>query len=172
VAQVKNYGLIGVGGDLQLGKQGPRFLANADTGTVSVTNEGGVATTLSGANAINASDFVTKSQLDSIQTAEATFTSSLTYNGGNSALGTIPAGTKTVITTLTVSQVFDGNASITIGTNSDNNQLMGSIYNELDIQSSYQTITTFNFVADTAITAFVPSSNATQGTATVVVSYY
>ena len=64
MAQVKNYGLIGVGNDVQLGKQGPRLLANADTGTISVTNEGGSLTTISGANASQSSELVTKAQLD------------------------------------------------------------------------------------------------------------
>lgn len=64
MAQVKNYGLIGVGGNLQLGKLGPKLQGNADTGLVSVTNEGGVLTQLSGANGTSASHFVTKAQLD------------------------------------------------------------------------------------------------------------
>ena len=84
MAQVKNYGLIGVGNDVQLGKQGPRLVANADTGTISVTNEGGVATTMSGADGVNASDFITKSQLDALEV-------NLSGSGFNIQLGNIDA---------------------------------------------------------------------------------
>ena len=64
MAQVKNYGLIGVGNNLQLGKNGPKLEGNADTGTFVLTNEGGSLTTISGANASQSSDLVTKAQLD------------------------------------------------------------------------------------------------------------
>ena len=84
MAQVKNYGLIGIGNDVQLGKQGPRLVANADTGTISVTNEGGVATTMSGADGVNASDFITKSQLDALEV-------NLSGSGFNIQLGNIDA---------------------------------------------------------------------------------
>ena len=82
MAQVKNYGLVGVGGDVQLGKQGPRLIANADSGTISVTNEGGVATTMSGADGVSASDFVTKSQLDALEV-------NLSGSGFNIQLGNV-----------------------------------------------------------------------------------
>jgi len=64
VANVKNYGLIGVGYNVQLGKNGPKVVGNADTGAVRVTSEGGSLTTFQGANGVSASDFVTKAQLD------------------------------------------------------------------------------------------------------------
>jgi len=66
VAQVKNYGLIGVGGNLQLGKNGPKLEGNADSGTFVVTNEGGALTTISGANATQSNELVTKAQLDAL----------------------------------------------------------------------------------------------------------
>ena len=64
MAQVKNYGLIGVGNNLQLGKNGPKLVGNADTGSFSITNEGGALTTIIGANATQSSELVTKAQLD------------------------------------------------------------------------------------------------------------
>ncbi len=64
MANVKNYGLIGVGNNVQLGKLGPKLQANSDTGVVSITTEGGALTVVRGANATGATDFVTKAQLD------------------------------------------------------------------------------------------------------------
>ena len=65
MAQVKNYGLIGAGSELQLGKQGPKLKGNADTDTFSLTTEGGsTLTTIEAANGTSASHLVTKAQLD------------------------------------------------------------------------------------------------------------
>jgi len=57
VANVKNYGLIGVGAEVQLGKQGPKVLGDGDTDIVSVTTEDGVTLTqLRGAAASGSTD--------------------------------------------------------------------------------------------------------------------
>ena len=65
MAQVKNYGLIGVGASLQLGKQGPKLKGNADAGLVQIVGEDNATLSrLQGANASSSSDFVTKAQLD------------------------------------------------------------------------------------------------------------
>ena len=72
MAQVKNYGLIGVGTEIQLGKQGPKLKGNADSDTISVTNEGGsVLTTIEAANATAATHLVTKAQLDASLTGSS-----------------------------------------------------------------------------------------------------
>ena len=68
MAQVKNYGLIGVGTEVQLGKQGPKVKGDADTDVVSVTTEGDALTVIRAANAVSSSDLVTKAQLDASQT--------------------------------------------------------------------------------------------------------
>ena len=65
MANVKNYGLIGVGAQAQFGKNGPILKGNADADTFSVVTEGGsTLTTIEGANGTSASHFVTKAQLD------------------------------------------------------------------------------------------------------------
>ena len=64
MAQVKNYGLIGVGTEVQLGKQGPKVKGDADTDVVSITTEGDALTVVRAANAVSSSDLVTKAQLD------------------------------------------------------------------------------------------------------------
>lgn len=173
MAQHKDYGLIGVGNTLQFGKQGPQVVRDGVSGGLNVTDENGsTPITLGGANATQSNHFVTKAQLDSVQIAEATFTGTILHNSGDTSLGTIPSGTKTVIATLTVGTVFDGDAAISIGTADDNSLLMGSAYNSLSEVGSYQTITTVTFATDTSISAYVPASTATQGNATLVISYY
>ncbi len=72
MANVKNYGLVGVNRSLQLGKQGPKILGNADSDTFVFTAEDGATLTrVSGANAVSASDMVTKAQLDAVQSGTA-----------------------------------------------------------------------------------------------------
>ena len=60
----KNYGQSGVGRDVQLGKQGPRLIADTSAGTFQFKDLGGTLTTVQGADGSAAADFVTKSQLD------------------------------------------------------------------------------------------------------------
>ena len=79
MAQVKNYGLIGVGNNLQLGKNGPKLLGNATTDTIQVTNEGGISLSeIQAANATTSTALVTKAQLDAVSSSAATDGFSLT----------------------------------------------------------------------------------------------
>ena len=67
MAEHKDYGLVGAGRNLQLGKQGPKLVGNSDNKTFSFTNEGGATlTTVEAANAVSSSDLVTKAQLDAV----------------------------------------------------------------------------------------------------------
>ena len=109
MAQHKDYGLVGVGNDVQLGKQGPRLKNNGD-GTLSVTDLSGAnGTQLSGANAINATDFVTKAQLDALASGAGT-------DGFNLVLGNISSAgdsswtdgaVQTITNTTSVSESID-----------------------------------------------------------------
>ena len=68
MADFKNYGQSGVGRDVQLGKQGPRLISDISAGTFEFRNLGGSLTTVEGADATQATEFVTKSQLDASST--------------------------------------------------------------------------------------------------------
>ena len=69
MANVKNYGLIGAGSELQLGKQGPKIKGDADTDVVGIYTEGGSTLgVIRAANAVSSSDLVTKAQLDASAT--------------------------------------------------------------------------------------------------------
>lgn len=172
MAQVKNYGLVGVGRNVQLGKQGPKIEGNPDTGAISFTSEGGVLTPVSGANAITNTQFVTKAQLETVKNQEATFTSSIAFDGGNKVLGTVPAGTKTVITTVNVVNQFNGNSIVTVGFADNESALMADSFNDISLPGSYQAVTTATFSADTQLSVYVSQGNSSQGSGTVVVSYY
>jgi hypothetical protein len=83
VAEHKDYGLAGSGRSLQLGKQGPKLVGNADTSVFVFTSEDGTTLTRAqGANATTASDLVTKAQLDALS-------STILSDGFNLQLGDI-----------------------------------------------------------------------------------
>lgn len=174
MAQTKNYGMAGIGRQVQLGKQGPHISTDETRSKVVLTKEDGTTlASVSGANAISSSDFVTKAQLDNVQTSEATLTATLSAIDSAKNIGTVPAGTKTVITTITVSTAFAGDRTdISVGIDSDHNLLAGTQHNDPQLAESFQSVTTFTFPTDTVIKVFPTFSNVTQGNATIVVSYY
>jgi hypothetical protein len=171
VAEVKNYGLSGVHRTLQLGKQGPVLVGNADTDSFTVTlQDAATLTNMSGADATSGTHFITKSQLDSVYT-EATFLANVNYNDTSPILlGNISYGTKTIITTFDVTTAFNANAVVTIGDASDNNLLMSDNYAEIEVVGTYQTINTVEFASNSALNIYVTQGGATQGAGTVLVS--
>ena len=106
MGQVKNYGLIGAGTTLQLGKNGPKLLGNADTGTFSLTAEGGELTSIQGANATNSNELVTKAQLDALSV-------DLSSSGFNTLLGNIDANGDLDWHITPDQGDYDGNTSVT-----------------------------------------------------------
>ena len=171
MAEVKNYGLSGVHRTLQLGKQGPVLVGNADTDSFTVTlQDAATLTTLGGANATSGTHFITKSQLDSVYT-EATFLANVNYNDTSPILlGNISSGTKTIITTFDVTTAFNANAVVTIGTSANANLLMSDNYAEIEVVGTYQTINTVEFASNSALNIYVTQGGATQGAGTVLVS--
>ena len=171
MAEVKNYGLSGVHRTLQLGKQGPVLVGNADTDSFSVTlQDGATLTNIGGANATSGTHFITKSQLDSVYT-EAQFLANVNYNDSSPILlGNISSGTKTIITTFTVSTAFDANAVVTIGDSGNNSLLMSDNYCEIEATGVYQTINTVEFASNTSLNIYVTQGGASAGVGNVLVS--
>lgn len=172
MGQHKDYGLIGVGRNLQFGKQGPVLVGNADTDTFTVTmQDGATLTTMGGANATETQHFITKSQLDVVYT-EATFKANVNYNDSSPILlGNITSGTKTIITTLTVGTAFDdANAVVTIGTSANANLLMSDDYCEIESPGVYQTVNVVEFSSNTSLNIYVNQAAATVGAGNVLVS--
>jgi hypothetical protein len=171
VAEVKNYGLSGVHRTLQLGKQGPVLVGNADTDSFTVTlQDAATLTTMGGANATDTAHFITKAQLDVVYT-EAQFLANVNYNDTSPILlGNISSGTKTIITTFDVTTAFDANAVVTVGDSTNNSLLMSDDYAEIEVTGTYQTINTVEFASNTALNIYVTQGGATQGAGTILVS--
>lgn len=169
MAQHKDYGLIGVGNSVQLGKQGPKVVRDGGSYGINITDEDGVtAVTVSGANATQSNHFVTKAQLDSV--ALDALVSTFEYNSSTVSMGTIDTGTKTIQTVLTVDNAFDGNTVVSVGTDSNNTLLMSAPYNDLSATGDYITVNTVEFSTTETIKIFVTQGTSTVGNGTVVVS--
>ena len=65
VDSVKNYGIAGVSANVQLGKQGPKFIGS-DSSQISIVDYLDQAEQIAIANATASSHAVTKAQLDAI----------------------------------------------------------------------------------------------------------
>ena len=103
MANVKNYGLIGAGSELQLGKQGPKIKGDADTDVVGIYTEGGsTLSVIRAANAVSSSDLVTKAQLD----AQATGNDGAALNMGAATDSSYTDGALQTLTSTT--KISDG----------------------------------------------------------------
>ena len=171
---IKNFGLAGVANDVQLGKQGPKIQADAQNETVSFTDKTGNAlVTASGANAVSSADFVTKAQLDKVNNSEGTLRINYAQGDGTSTIGTIPAGAKTILTTIEITTAFNGTGpTLRIGAAGNNELLSKGADTDITQPAMFQTINTHVFNADTAIKVYPNLISSTQGTATITVSYY
>lgn len=64
MSTTKNYGLTGIGADVQLGKAGGRFVWSTDH--FEMTSDGSTLSTVRGATPVNANDLTTKDYVDSL----------------------------------------------------------------------------------------------------------
>jgi hypothetical protein len=174
MAKIKNYGLEGVSHKVQLGKQGPHVASDETKNKVVFTNSDGTTlASVQGANATTSNEFVTKAQLDVAAKAESTFTATITPASPNEVvLGTIPAGAKTVTSTITIDTEFDGSTGMRIGIDADDNLLFHTSKNDPGSAGSYQSISTAQFLADTEVKVYSVFVSVTTGSATITVSYY
>lgn len=88
MADIKNFGIAGVGPSVQLGKLGPKINANASH--LEIVDASGSLTTVKGANATTLSEFVTLSQLNDAAAAAANAVAAV--DGFSIALGDVTKG--------------------------------------------------------------------------------
>lgn len=115
MADIKNFGLAGVGPDLQLGKAGPRIKVNGSA--FEARNSDGTAlTTIRAANAVTGSEVVVLSQLNSqVDILSNAITNSIVADGFHLVLGNVVTdgdgswtpGAVTLTNTVKVSDAVD-----------------------------------------------------------------
>lgn len=108
----KNYGISGVGSDLQLGKSGPRLTANSNV--VAIRSSSGSLAPIQAANAVSGNDLVTYSQLMNVAAMISTTSTGVADgyqlmlgNAATSGDGSFSPGAVTLTDTTTVSEAVD-----------------------------------------------------------------
>ena len=170
VDSVKNYGLAGLKANVELGKQGPQIIGS-DSSVVSLKDKDGNAIVAAVAVGTDATHAVQKSQLTEITDPKLQYKkTTVTYNGGNVAIGT--AAANTYIHSVTVEKTsnwtsHNATTDITVGDVGDVDRLFADW--DPDTQTTDQT--DYKYTASTQLNAYVTQGGASAGTAVVTVLY-
>lgn len=170
VDSVKNYGIAGVSATVELGKQGSKIVGS-DSSKISLQDKDGSAIVAAVGVGTDATHAVQKSQLTEITDPKIQYKkTSVTYNGGNVAIGT--ASANTYIHSVTVEKDAswtnaNSTTDITVGDTGDISRLFRSW--DPDIQVTDQT--DHKYSASTQLNAYVTQGGASAGTAVITVIY-
>lgn len=95
--------------------------------------------------------------------------------GTSETIGTVSNNSRVTLITVTVTTVFDGTPTLTIGDDGDNDRLMGDDQIDLTQLGTYTTQSNHLYAPgpniDTDIKAYFDAGGATVGSATIVVTY-
>jgi hypothetical protein len=168
VDSVKNYGITGVSGNVELGKGGPRVISNSDDISLFAN-----ADTLARANIAAGTDdahAVTKQQMDDATGSRVqNITETVTYDGGNQFLFTVPANTTILSTMIETTSGnwtnYNSTTNITVGDAGDNARLYGVGFEPDGSQQIDET--NHKYTAETDLYAYVTQGGASAGTATI-----
>ena len=168
VDSVKQYGTAGVGSDVQLGKNGPRIVRSSDNVELFAPN--GSNSTANIAQGTHQAHAVTKEQFElATQTRVQSITETVTFDGGNQFLFTVPANAKILSTMIEKGAGnwvgYDSSTNIIVGDSADPDRL----YSIGFVPDGTQHIDETNHVysADTELYANVSQGGASGGTAVV-----
>jgi hypothetical protein len=171
VDSVKNYGVAGVGANVQLGKGGVTIVgSNSDQ--ISFVNTSDAAVNINIADGTDATHAATKGQLDSISEPKLQYSeTSVNYNSGTVSIGTTSSNTfiHAVVVEKGAGNWTDANSStdITVGDAGDNARLFGGF----DPTAQCKSEPKYHYTGATALSAYVTQGGATAGTATVRIWY-
>jgi len=171
VDSVKNYGLAGVGANVELGKGGSRIVSSSDKVSL-YNNAQDTLITANIANGTSAGHAVTNAQLEQISESKLDFKkTTVSYNSGNVSLGT--TSSNTVIHSVTIEKTAgnwtgaDANTNITVGDDTDPDRLFTSF----DVSAQVVDETNYTYTSATEVKAYVTAGGASSGSATVIVAY-
>ena len=171
VDSVKNYGIAGVGANVELGKQGAKVVGS-DSSQIAFQDKDGNSSVIAVAEGTDASHGVTKSQFDNIVLTKLSYNkSSIAYNSGNVSVGTMSANTTihTVVVESSTGTWTDENSSteITVGDDSDVDRLFAGF----DSSAQVKVEPKHKYTSDTEVKIYVTQGGASAGTGTVTIWY-
>lgn len=172
VDSVKNYGIAGVSANVELGKGGPRVISNSDDISLFAN-----ADTLARANIAAGTDdahAVTKAQMDEATGSRVqNITETVTYDGGNQFLFTVPANT-TILSTMIERTTgnwtgYNSTTDISVGDAGDNARLYGVGFEPDGSQQIDES--NHKYTAETDLYAYVTQGGASSGSATIRIMF-
>lgn len=110
---------------------------------------------------------------DSAKTDASTMTADVTKDSATVSLGNVSSGTRIVNVTVVVTEPFNAQATISVGTSTDDDVVITSDNTDLSIIGSYEANTTYIYDGeeDGELFVHIDPASSTSGKAKVIVSY-
>lgn len=168
VDSVKQYGTAGVGSTVELGKQGPKIVSSSDN--IELQDKDGARTPAKVAEGTSVAHAVTKGQFEeATQTRVQSISETVTFDGGNQFLFTVPANAKILSTMIEKTSGnwlnYDSNTDIIVGDVSDPDRLYSIGF--IPDGGQYVDETNYVYASETDLYANVSQGGATTGSATI-----
>ena len=170
MANIKQFGIKGIGSTVQFGKSRNKLIS--DSGVLKATlADGTTLAKVKGADGTASDEFVTKSQLESTFVEFTQYiNTSVAYTDGSVNLGDIVGNTAVIGVSVTVPTGWTGGTpTITIGDSGDPDRFIRTTDVDLSEASQFQSDDMHVYSANTTLTATVSAGGASAGTATVLV---
>ena len=168
MANIKQFGIKGIGSTVQFGKSGNKLIS--DAGVLKATDSDGTTLAIvKGADGTASDEFVTKSQLESTFVEFTQYiNTSVAYTDGTVNLGNIVGNTAVIGVSVTVPSGWGGTPTLTVGDSGDPDRFIRTTDVDLSEASQFQSDDMHVYSANTTLTATV-SGGDTSGTATILV---
>ena len=172
MADINNFGLKGIANLVQFGKRGLKILTDTSANEFTFTdNDGSTLVEVKGADASQATAFLTKGQFDAATGTVAQYVSTeVSYDTGTTTLFEAPADSMIYSISVDVGSPWvsaDDNTTIIVGDAGDTDRHFGTgdadMTQTFQFQSSHQHI----YSSATDVTATIAAGSASSGVATV-----
>lgn len=172
MADINQFGLVGLSGDVQLGKSGARLLDDNANSVFKARNSGNSGfVKMKGAEATASDEFIVQAQLPSASTQLGFARATINYDSGAVTIATIPANCAVTQVDIVVGSGWtdaDATTQIVVGDTDDANQYFNDAV-DFSTPGTYRSTYKEAYDSGTNITATVTQGNASAGTATVLV---
>lgn len=172
MADINQFGLVGLSGDVQLGKSGVRLLDDNANGVFKARNASNNAMVkMKGASATADDEFIVKAQLPTADTQLGFARKTIDFDGGTVTLATIPANCAITQVDIIVGTGWtdaDATTQITVGDTDNASQYFNDAV-DFTTAGTYRSTYKEAYTSGTTLSATVTQGSASAGTATVLV---
>lgn len=170
VDSVKNYGIAGVGANVELGKQGAKIIGS-DSSQISFQDKDGGAENVFIASGTGDTHGINKTQLDEASLPKVSISkSAIAFNSGTITVGEAQANCTIHSVTVESSGAWaNSNATteVTVGDDSDNSRLFAGFDDTAQVKVEPK----HKYTSATDIKIFVTQGGATAGSGTAVILF-